>query len=69
MRIGKKHIIFEIFCRRKRSHGKDSKKLTQIYQMIKLSFFQGLTASLLNLVEDSLETAIYGRKLANRLNS
>ena len=45
------------------------KKLTQIYQMIKLCFCQGLTASLLNLAEDSPETTIYGINRANRLNS
>ena len=41
--MGKKLIIFEIFCRKKYSHGKDSKKMTQFYQMVKLPFCQGLT--------------------------
>ena len=34
MLIRKKHIIFEKICRKKHSYGKDSKKMTQIYQMI-----------------------------------
>ena len=35
MLIGKKPISFEIFCLKKYSHGKVSKKLTQIYKMNK----------------------------------
>lgn len=65
MLIRKKPISFEIFCLKKYSHGKDSKKLTQIYKMIKLSFCHGITASLLNLAEDSPEMYLW-KKLSKK---